>query len=70
MQTEYIMDKNKLTSVKVNEELFEEFKVLCVRTKFSLQKLVDRSIHLYLTDDDFRKKLHNHTTLSLSGSQA
>ena len=44
------MGDNKLTSVKVSEELFEEFKVLCVRTKFSLQKLVDRSIHLYLTD--------------------
>lgn len=64
------MGDSKLTSVKVNEELFEEFKVLCVRTKFSLQKLVDRSIHLYLTDDDFRKKLHNHTNLTLSGSQA
>ena len=64
------MGDNKLTSVKVNGELFEEFKVLCVRTKFSLQKLVDRSIHLYLTDDDFRKKLHNHTNLALSGSQS
>lgn len=63
-------DKNKLTSVKVNEELFEEFKVLCVRTKFSLQKLVDRSIHLYLTDEDYRKQLHNHTNLSLSGSKS
>jgi len=63
------MGDNKLTSVKVNEELFEEFKVLCVRTKFSLQKLVDRSIHLYLTEDDFRKKLHNHSNLSLSGSK-
>ena len=46
------MAKNeKLTSVKVNETLFEEFKVLCVRTKFSLQKLVDRSMDLYLTDE-------------------
>ena len=63
------MGDNKLTSVKVNEELFEEFKVLCVRTKFSLQKLVDRSIHLYLTEDDYRKKLHNHTNLTLTGSK-
>jgi hypothetical protein len=63
------MDKNKLTSVKVKDDLFEEFKVLCVRTKFSLQKLVDRSIHLYLTDEDFRKQIHNHTDLALSGSQ-
>ena len=63
------MGDNKLTSVKVNEELFDEFKVLCVRTKFSLQKLVDRSIHLYLTNDDYRKQLHNQTNLSLSGSK-
>ena len=64
------MGDNKLTSVKVNEELFEEFKVMCVRTKFSLQKLVDRSIHLYLTNDDYKKQLHNHTNLALSGSQS
>jgi len=63
------MEKNKLTSVKVNEELFEEFKILCVRTKFSLQKLVDRSIHLYLTDEDYKKQLHNHMNLIISGSQ-
>ena len=63
------MDKNKLTSVKVKDDLFDEFKVLCVRTKFSLQKLVDRSIHLYLTNEDFRKQIHNHTDLALSGSQ-
>jgi hypothetical protein len=64
------MAENKLTSVKVSEELFEEFKVLCVRTKFSLQKLVDRSIHMYLTDDNFRKEIHAHNNLVLSGSQA
>ena len=63
------MGDNKLTSVKVKDDLFEEFKVLCVRTKFSLQKLVDRSIHLYLTNEDFRKQIHNHTDLALSGSQ-
>ena len=64
------MEKNKLTSVKVNDELFEDFKVLCIRTKFSLQKLVDRSIHMYLTDDDYRKQIHNHTNLALSGSKS
>ena len=63
------MGDNKLKSVKVNEDLFEEFKVMCVRTKFSLQKLVDRSIHSYLTNEEFRKEMHNHTNLALSGSQ-
>lgn len=50
-----------LTSVKVQSGLFEEFKVATVRYKFSLQKLTERSIHLYLTDEEFRKKLHAHT---------
>lgn len=59
------MGDNKLTSVKVNETLFDDFKVFCVRTKFSLQKLVDRSMYLYLTDENYRKQLHNQTNLTL-----
>jgi hypothetical protein len=51
--------KQTLTSVKVNEELFQEFKVSCVRHKFSLQKLVDRSIYLYLKDIEYQKQMHN-----------
>jgi hypothetical protein len=49
-----------LTSVKVQSELFESFKIACVKYKFSLQKLADRTIHLYLTDENFRKQIHNH----------
>lgn len=52
-----------LTSVKVNSKLWEEFRISCVKHKFSLQKLADRTIHLYLTDDDFRKKVHSHNNL-------
>ena len=52
-----------LTSVKVQSELFEDFKMSCVKHKFSLQKLVDRTIHLYLTDEEFRKSIHNHNKL-------
>jgi len=58
-------DKQSLTSVKINEELFNEFKISCVRYKFSFQKLAERSIHLFLTDDEFRKKLMNHTKVKL-----
>ena len=47
--------KMTLTSVKVKSELFENFKVECVRRKFSFQKLADRALFLYLTDEDFRK---------------
>tara|TARA_R110000772_G_scaffold196063_2_gene306829 strand:+ start:13876 stop:14073 length:198 start_codon:yes stop_codon:yes gene_type:complete len=51
-----------LTSVKIQNQLFEDFKVECVRRKFSFQKLSDRAIHLYLTDEEFRKKINNHTS--------
>ena len=56
----------QLTSVKVHRELFEEFKIECVKTKFSFQKLSDRSIYLYLTDEEFRKTIHNQTNLQLN----
>ena len=60
------MDKKDmtLTSVKVQSDLFEDFKMSCVKHKFSLQKLVDRAVHLYLTDDEFRKSIHNHNNLN------
>ena len=56
----------QLTSVKVHRDLFEEFKIECVKTKFSFQKLSDRSIYLYLTNEEFRKTIHNQTNLQLN----
>ena len=58
----------KLTSVKIVDHLFDDFKVSSNRYKFNLQKLANRAVHLYLTDEEFRKKLHNHTDLTISGS--
>ena len=46
-----------LTSVKIKSDLFETFKIECVKRKFSFQKLADRAIHLYLTDEDFKEKV-------------
>jgi hypothetical protein len=54
-----------LTSVKIQSDLFQDFKIECVKRKFSLQKLADRAIHLYLTDDDFRRTINNHNNLEL-----
>ena len=54
-----------LTSVKVKSDLFENFKIECVKRKFSFQKLANRAIHLYLTNDDFRRTINNHNNLEL-----
>ncbi|MFZ9302418.1 MAG: hypothetical protein ACO239_03545 [Sediminibacterium sp.] len=54
-----------LTSVKIQSDLFESFKIECVKRKFSFQKLADRAIYLYLTDEDFRKKITNQNLTEL-----
>jgi len=52
--------EKKLTSVKIDEDLFDDFKVECIKMKFSLQKLTERCIHRYMKDKDFRKEIHNY----------
>jgi hypothetical protein len=60
------MSQNQqLTSVKVDKDIFEAFKITSIKTKFSLQKLADRCMHLYLTDPEFQKLVHNHMNLEL-----
>jgi len=58
------MAKLKLTSVKVEDELFNDFKVASIRSKFNLQKLVNRCMDLYIQDEDFARKIHSHTDLT------
>ena len=58
----------ELTSVKLPIPLFEKFKIACVLNKFSLQKLTERSIYLYLTDEEFKKQIHNQLDTEISGS--
>jgi len=58
--------KMQLTSVKVPEDLFEQFKIACVKYKFSVQKLTERCMFLYLTNEDFRKNIHNQLDTQLS----
>lgn len=52
------MIKNeKLTSVKITQPLFDKFKHACLEDNFSFKKLADRAIFLYLTDNEFRKRV-------------
>ena len=48
----------KLTSVKIITDLYKRFKGVALNEEFTLQKLVNRSIDLYVEDDDFRNKIH------------
>lgn len=53
-------EKRRLTSVEIEDlQLFEDFKVQCIKDRFSLNKLVKFGMHLYLNDVDFRNRMRN-----------
>ena len=62
------MNNSKLTSVKILEDLYKRFKARTVNTKMTLQKLTNRSIDLYLMDENYKNKLETHDNLISSGS--
>jgi hypothetical protein len=54
------MDKiTKLTSVKVNPELYEQFRIECVKYKYDFTRLVNSSMILFLNDENFKKLMLN-----------
>ena len=61
-------NQTQLTSVKVNTALFDDFRVLSIKTKINLQKLVDRSMYLYATDEAYRKQINNLLDTVYTGS--
>tara|TARA_Y100001973_G_scaffold76403_1_gene111681 strand:+ start:94 stop:294 length:201 start_codon:yes stop_codon:yes gene_type:complete len=63
-----VMKQSKLTSVKILEDLYKRFKSTTVNTRMTLQKLTNRSIDLYLTDEQYKDKLEEHDNLTISGS--
>ena len=60
------MSNQKLTSVKIDSSMWDNFMVECIKRKFSFQKLAERSIHLYLTNEEFRKQVSSHTNLEFN----
>ena len=63
------MNEVKLTSVKVINELYKKFKNKTIEDEFSLQKLVNRSLDLFVHDKNFRKSVVEYTELHKSGSK-
>ena len=59
----------KLTSVKILKELYRNFKSKTFDDEFTLQKLVNRSMDLYVLDKDFRGKIQEYDNLIPSGSK-
>ena len=59
----------KLTSVKILKELYKKFKSSTLDDEFTLQKLVNRSMDLYVHDEKFRTIISEYENLIPSGSK-
>ena len=51
------MNNVKLTTVKLLDDLYKKFKISNLDDNFTLQKLVNRSMDLYLQDSKFKKTI-------------
>ena len=58
----------KLTTVKLLDNLYKKFKVNNLDDNFTLQKLVNRSMDLYVHNGNFRKQINEWHNLKPSGS--
>jgi len=58
----------KLTSVKLLDNLYRKFKISNLDDNFTLQKLINRSMDLYVNDNDFRSRINEYKNLKPSGS--
>lgn len=56
------------TTIKVDNTLYDEFKVLGVRHKLTLQGLVDRVVYRYVNEDTFRDGINNFILPITSGA--
>ena len=63
------MKEDKLTSVKVIDELYKKFREKSIKDDFSLQKLVNRSLDLFVDDEEFAKTIVDYENLEESGSK-
>ena len=61
--------ETKLTSDKIIKSLYEQFKFKTVNSSMNLQKIVNRSIHQYLTDVTIKEQMESYDKLFISGSR-
>ena len=55
--------------MNVLEDVYKKFKVTSVEDNMNFQKLVNRSLDLYNSNDEFKKIIDNHDKLTSSNSK-
>ena len=60
------MKKKVATTVKIPESLYDDFKVLGIRHKISLQTLVEKCVNLFVQNEEFRSTVSAYRVPILS----
>lgn len=58
-----------LTSVRVKEKLFEDFKQASALNRITMRNLLERGMYLYLTDESFKRIINNQLSVDYTGNQ-
>ena len=58
-----------LSTVKIIKGVYSNFKRVSFESDVTLQKLVNRTVERYVSDDGFRKEMNEYSNLQISGSQ-
>jgi len=58
------------TTVKLDHSIYDSFKILGIPRRLTLQKFVEKCVHLYVGGDSFRSVVDNFVVpvLSITGS--
>jgi hypothetical protein len=62
------LQEKTLTSIKLPKGIYEDFRVLTKMNKMYLQELTERALFLYITDSEFRHKIHSTYNTYYTGS--
>jgi hypothetical protein len=57
-----------LTTVRLKEKLFEDFKQVSILNKVTMRNLLERSMYLYMIDADFKRLINNQLNTYYTGS--
>ena len=59
----------KLTSVKIVKDVYSDFKKTSFDSDITLQKVVNRALHKYVHEREFRKIINEYNNLFEHGTQ-
>jgi predicted DNA-binding ribbon-helix-helix protein len=62
------MSNKVATTVKVENALYDQFKIFGIRHKLTLQGLVEKTIYRYVNEDAFRNEMNEFVIPVTSGS--